>query len=195
MKTIWEYIRLTREHWELYLFSIIICLSISVLFINNNKYVYTSQVQVVSKNKKLAVSDTASMSVYQTMIKHPVTIISAQKGLKDDYGIYISQDDLVKSITTTPVLSGNSVQVIATNSDSQIAVAMGKQVAKSFYYALRANLPNKQSTIDSNPTLENTRSLALWYNVSVAITLGIAIGFSIQLYITKYSKKSRRGNS
>ncbi|RRK09166.1 hypothetical protein D1831_14325 [Lactiplantibacillus garii] len=184
MKTIFSYLRENRKHWELYLFPMIICLAVSTLFMNNDSFVYTTEVRVVTKgeNTRLSTFDTASISVYQTMLKHPSIVVSAQRALKRDYNINISQDDIVKSITTSPVVSGDSLEIRSTNNDSQLAVAIGKQVAKSLYYTLQSYLPQKQVLIVNNATLSNAKSISIWYAVLISVLLGFSIGASIQFY-------------
>ncbi len=185
MKTILSFLRSNRNNWEMYLFPIVICLAFSALFINNDNYVYTTEIQVKSRasQKQLKPFDTTSISVYQTILKNPDIIASAQNALADDYNIHISEKLLVKAITTTPVLSGDSLKIKATNKDPDLAVAMGKQVTKSLFYVLKSYIPAKQVNITSRTSLKNVKTVSISYAILVSVILGSAIGLSIQLLI------------
>ncbi|AYG36891.1 hypothetical protein CFI14_16075 [Lactiplantibacillus pentosus] len=185
MKTIFSFLRSNRNNWEMYLFPIVICLAFSALFINNDNYVYTTEIQVKSRasQKQLKPFDTTSISVYQTILKNPDIIASAQNALADDYNIHISEKLLVKAITTTPVLSGDSLKIKATNKDPDLAVAMGKQVTKSLFYVLKSYIPAKQVNITSRTSLKNVKTVSISYAILVSVILGSAIGLSIQLLI------------
>ncbi|MCT3063396.1 hypothetical protein [Lactiplantibacillus pentosus] len=185
MKTIFSFLRSNRNNWEMYLFPIVICLAFSALFINNDNYVYTTEIQVKSRasQKQLKPFDTTSISVYQTILKNPDIIASAQNALADDYNIHISENLLVKAITTTPVLSGDSLKIKATNKDPDLAVAMGKQVTKSLFYVLKSYIPAKQVNITSRTSLKNVKTVSISYAILVSVILGSAIGLSIQLLI------------
>lgn len=199
MKTISSFFRSNRNNCELYLFPIIICLAFSALFINNDSYVYTTEIQVKSKanQKQLKSFDTTAISVYQTILKNPDVIASAQKALKTDYNIDVSQKLLVKAITTTPVTSGNRIQIRATNENQELAIAMGKQVTKNLYYVLKSYLPTKQVRIVETSTIKNAKSVSIAYAILISVILGSAIGLTIQLLNEgRISRKSEeRGRS
>lgn len=184
MKTIFKFFYDNRKHWEFYLIPIIVCLAFSALFLNDNTYVYTTEIQVSSKKnaQKLKPFDAASISVYQTMLKNPLIISAAQTALKEDYNIEISKNDLVTAITTEPSISGDSVKVKSSFNNSQVAVAMGKQVSKSLYYSLKTFLPDKQVVIRDNATLKSSASVSLGYTILISIILGLAIGISLQYW-------------
>lgn len=198
MKTMFSFFRNNRNNWELYVFLIVVCLAFSALFISNDNYVYTTEIKVKSKPNqvKLASFDTASMSVYQTILKNPNVIISAKEGLQKDYNIVMTQSMLVKSITTAPILSGKSLRIKATSTDPELATAMGKQVTKSLYYVLKSYVPQKQVSISSTATLKNARNVSVWYALLVSVSLGSAIGLSIQLVMeARWTVVGRRGKA
>ncbi|WP_416588981.1 hypothetical protein [Lactiplantibacillus plantarum] len=183
MKTIFSFLHSNRNNWEIYLFPIVICLAFSALFINNDNYVYTTEIQIASGagQKQLKRFDTTSISVYQTMLKNPDIIASAQRALKKDYNVDISQKLLVKNITTTPVLSGSTFIIKASNSNPELAIAMGKQVTKSLFYVLKSYIPSKQVSITSMSTLKNVKKVSVSFAILISVILGSAIGLSIQM--------------
>ncbi|MFC6260645.1 hypothetical protein [Levilactobacillus fujinensis] len=182
MENLYTFFKSVKRDWPLFLFPIIFCLAFASIFIGNNQSVFVSRISV--QNKGTRQWDSLSIPVYQTMLKNPVVIKAAQSALKKDYNIDVSQEQLVQSIFTKPVVHGNTILVESKSRDSQLAIAMGKQVTKSMYFTLKSYLPTKKIRISENTDLKK-QGASVAYSILISTLLGLIIGKILQITLHK----------
>ncbi|WP_143461864.1 YveK family protein [Levilactobacillus enshiensis] len=185
MENLYTFFKNMRKDWPLFLFPIIVCLAFASIFIGNEQTVFVSRIQVQSRGDRQW--DSLSIPVYQTILKNPTVIRSAQIALKKDYNIAVSQAQLVASVTTKPVVHGNAMVIAATARDPELATAMGKQVTASMYYTLGTYLPTKDLRIDPRATVKQQGANPV-YALLISLLSGLAIGQGLRLLMRRRGK-------
>lgn len=185
METLVTFFKSIRKDWPLFLFPIIVCFGFASIFIGNEQSVFVSRISVQNRGDRQW--DSLSIPVYQTMLRNPTVIRSAQTALKRDYNIEVSQAQLVSSIETKPVVHGNALAITATSRDSQLAMAMGKQVTASMYYTLTSYLPTKNVRIDPQTSFKQ-QGVNPGFALLISLLLGLEIGQVLRLLIRRRGK-------
>ncbi|MFC6260625.1 YveK family protein [Levilactobacillus fujinensis] len=185
METLYTFFKTIRKDWPLFLFPIIACLAFASIFIGDNQSVFVSRISVQNRGNRQW--DSLSIPVYQTMLKNPTVIRSAQTALKKDYNVEVSQAQLIRSIETQPVVHGNALTITSTARDPQLAMAMGKQVTASMYYTLTTYLPTKDVRIDQHTSFKQ-QGASVGYALIISLLLGLEIGQVLRLLIRRRGK-------
>ncbi|AKP65324.1 hypothetical protein FC99_GL001840 [Levilactobacillus koreensis JCM 16448] len=185
METLVTFFKSIRKDWPLFLFPIIVCFAFASIFIGTEQSVVVSRIIVQNRGNRQW--DTLSIPVYQTMLKNPTVIRSAQTALKRDYNVEVSQAQLVSSIETKPVVHGNALAITATSRDPQLAMAIGKQVTASMYYTLTSYLPAKNVRIDPHTSFKQ-QGVDPGFALVISLLVGLEIGQGLRLLIRRRGK-------